>query len=619
MQSFHKRRALIAPVVLLALVGTACNSKKSSKGESPSGSSTDSSSGGAKASSGSDAPSSGTSSSGPAAGNDKKEGNRITGDPNTVNTAEATKGGTLTYTLEKTIDNWNVLTSAGNTFETAEVLNSVYPNTFNVNPDLQPALNTNLLVSAEQTNASPQTLVYKINPKAEWSDGKPINVDDFIYAWKAQNGVDCKKCDINSTTGYAQIAKVDGTDDGKTVTVTMKSPYSDWKALFATLMPAHAATPPGLDAASLEKSFNTGFATTPPKVSGGPFVISAFQKDQSVTTERNPKWYGTGPNLDKIVYRMITDATQEPPALKNGEVDAMYPQPQVDLIKQLDAMEKIQYQLDVGLVFEHIDLNLQNPALQDVAVRKALFTATDVTGMIARTVGQINKEIKPLGNRMFVPQQKGYVDNVTSFGYGTGDTEKAMKYLTDAGYKMAGGKLMDKAGKPFPALAMRYTEGNAIRQSECQLFADAAKKIGITINVSPTDSLGGTLSQKDANHKYDVIVFAWVATPFGSANAALYQSNTAQGSPSWGSNFGHYKNDAVDKALADSISTTDPAKQVQDLNDADKQLSEDAYTLPLYQKPVILAYADKWANIRDNATSFGPPYNTQDWGAKKAS
>jgi peptide/nickel transport system substrate-binding protein len=58
---------------------------------------------------------------------------------------------------------------------------------------------------------------------------------------------------------------------------------------------------------------------------------------------------------------------------------------------------------------------------------------------------------------------------------------------------------------------------------------------------------------------------------------------------------------------------------LSDLNDADKQLSADAYTLPLYQKPVILAYADKWANIRDNATSVGPPYNTQDWGTRKAS
>ncbi|MDQ1709664.1 MAG: glutathione transport system substrate-binding protein [Frankiaceae bacterium] len=631
MQSFHKRKVLIAPIAVLALFGTACNSKKTPKTAASStpvasatSSSSDTSSASASTSSSDTASASASdtaSASAPAAGPDKMEGNRIiAGDnPNGVNTGKVSAGGTLTYTLEKTIDNWNILTSAGNTFETAEVLNSIYPNVFNVNPDLQPALNTDLMVSAEQTSASPQTLVYKIKPEAVWSDGTPINADDFIYFWKAQNGVDCKKCDINSTTGYAAIDKVEGTDSGKTVTVTMKTPYSDWKAMFSNLLPAHAATPAGLDAVSLEKSFDTGFAALP-KISGGPFVISDFQKDQSVTLLPNDKWYGAvKPSLEKLVFRMITDATQEPPALENKEVDAMYPQPQVDLIKQLDAMQGVHYQMDLGLVFEHIDLNLQNPALQDVAVRKALFTAVDTKGMIARTAGQIEKSIEPLGNRMFVPQQKGYVDNVTSYGYGSGDADKATKYLTDAGYKIEGGKLIDKAGKPFPELSMRYTEGNAIRQSECELFAAAAKKLGITVKVSPTDSLGGTLAQKDAQHKFDVIVFAWVANPFGSSNAVIYQTNTAQGGDSWGSNYGHYKNDAVDKLLAESVTTTDPARQIEVLNQADKQISEDAATLPLYQKPVILAYQDKWANIRDNATSLGPPYNTQEWGQRAAS
>jgi peptide/nickel transport system substrate-binding protein len=30
----------------------------------------------------------------------------------------------------------------------------------------------------------------------------------------------------------------------------------------------------------------------------------------------------------------------------------------------------------------------------------------------------------------------------------------------------------------------------------------------------------------------------------------------------------------------------------------------------------LLAYVNKWGNIRDNATSVGPPYNVQEWGLK---
>jgi peptide/nickel transport system substrate-binding protein len=610
---------IAAGVAIVALALAACSSskKKAATTSSPAVAATTSAAAGSGSASAPVAASSAATSA--SAAGETKTGNRLTGNPDTINTATiAAKGGTLTYSLEKTIDNWNVLTSAGDTFETAEVMDSIWPAAFTVNPDLGPTLNADLLTSATVTSPSPQTIVYVINPKAVWSDGTPITADDFIYNWKAQDGTDCSKCDIASTTGYSQIASITGSNNGQTVTVVMKTPFSDWKSMFGSLIPYHSASPQGLDQVNLEKSWDTGFAATPPTISGGPFVISDFQKDQSVTLTPNPKWYGAkGPYLDKLVYRMITDATQEPPALQNGEIDAMYPQPEVDLISQLNGMSNIVYQLDLGLVFEHIDLNLQTPALQNVALRKALFTALDVKGLIARTAGQTDPGITPLGNRMFVPGQNGYQDDITSFGYGSGNIAAAKQILTAAGYKV-GSTLTDPSGKAVPALSMRYTVGNAVRQTECQLFAAAAKQLGVTVNVSPTDSLGDTLTQKDANHKYDIIVFAWVATPFGSSNAPIYQSDTAQGTPgNWGSNYGHYTNATVDKALGDALTTTDPAQELADLNTADKQISADAYTLPLYQKPLILAYNPKFGNIRDNATSVGPPYNTQEWGQIK--
>ena len=51
-------------------------------------------------------------------------------------------------------------------------------------------------------------------------------------------------------------------------------------------------------------------------------------------------------------------------------------------------------------------------------------------------------------------------------------------------------------------------------------------------------------------------------------------------------------------------------------NQADKLLTDDAFELPLYQKPTFLAAYDDIVNIRDNATSSGPPVNVQEWGIK---
>ena len=82
----------------------------------------------------------------------------------------------------------------------------------------------------------------------------------------------------------------------------------------------------------------------------------------------------------------------------------------------------------------------------------------------------------------------------------------------------------------FQRLTMKYTVGNSIRQTECQLFASYAKELGVTVNVSSTDDLGASLTHADPQHDYDVIVFAWVGTPFfASGNASNY--NTGGGRP----------------------------------------------------------------------------------------
>lgn len=527
--------------------------------------------------------------------------------PNDCNSGTAKQGGSFIYTIEKNISDWNILSADGNTFETAEVLDGVIPSVFIAQPDLSVKLNTDLMVSAEQTSTSPQTLVYKISPKAVWSDGTQITGDDFKYAWQTQDGKHCKDCAVASTSGYDQISKLETSSDGKTVTVTMTKPFTDWQSMF-TLVPAHIAkaaisgdlyTP-----ANLAKSFAT-FKSLP-KWSGGPFTIQSFKDNQSVTEVKNPKWYGSGPNLSTLVFRVITDANQEPPALQNNEVQGIYPQPQVDLVSTVKNIPSVIYRIGAGLTWEHFDLNLKNPALKDVALRQAMFTAVDRQGLISKTVGQFAPNIKPLQSHNFMPSQKGYTDVLPS-DQGSGNTDAAKKMLTDAGYTGVGTALKDKSGKAVPTFKIRYTTGNAIRAQECQLFKADMAKLGININIVPTDDLGGTLSKND----YDVIVFAWVGTPFVYAGAEQLWTTSAITN---GGNYGGYSNSQVDTLLTQAAQETDQSKATQDVNDADKIMSKDAYVLPLYQKPTFLAVYKNMVNIRDNATAVGPPYNDQDWG-----
>ena len=523
---------------------------------------------------------------------------------NAVPASQLTKSGDVTYVLEKDIHNWNILTGDGNTFETAEVMNGILPGAFIPQPDFTVSINHDLLVSADLTKQEPQTVVYKINPKAIWNDGTAISADDFVYQWVTQNGTNPKYA-VAGTTGYDSIASVVGSDGGKTVTVTFKAgkKFADWKSLFGALLPAHIMKTLNPDPV---KAFNDALKSAPPKFSGGPFILDKFESNKAVTLVKNPKWYGEGPYLDKVIFRIITDATQEPLALRNNEVQAIYPQPQVDLLSQVKAIPGVTANVGFGLLFEHFDLNIKNKFLADKTLRQAIFKAVDREGLVNRTVKQFSSKASVLNNRMLLPGQPGYQDNVASKGYGKGDVAGAKQLLTDAGYTGVGSALTTKDGQKIGTLRFRYTVGNAIRQTEGELLKATLAQLGIGLNVQPTDDLGGTLSGGD----FDIIVFGWVGSPFPySSNASIYSTGQGQ-------NFGKYSNKDVDTWLAQAAVELDATKAQGLLNKADAQITEDAATLPLYQKPTLLAYYNKYGNMRDNATSVGPTYNIQQWGIK---
>jgi len=536
--------------------------------------------------------------------------------PNTCNSAAPDtlrQGGQLVFAIEKNVTNWNVLSSAGNVFEGGEVLKPVLPSTFVTQPDLTVAMNTDLLDSARVTNTNPETIVYKIKANAVWSDGTPITAEDFRYNWKLQNGRDCPGCPVVTTSGYDQVRSVVGAADGKTVTVILTKPFTDWRQLWSgssPIYPAHIAaahgditTPQGLAA-----SF-TWFGKTVPAYSGGPFEIVQFTNNESVTLVPNPRWYGPRPKLDRLIYRIITDASQEQAALQSRAVQVIYPQPQVDVVQQVRTIRGVSSFVGPGLSWEHLDLNLQNGYLADPVLRTALFTAVDRQAIIDRTVGQFTTKIKPLNSHNFVPRQSGYEDVVSETGQGSGNLTRAKQLLAAAGYKIDGDQLTTFVGMPVPPMRIRYAVGNQVRRLECELFAQQVKPLGITVQVAPTDNLASTLSTGD----YDIAVFSWIMTSF-PYGGALQLWSTGQGN-----NFGHYSNPDVDRLIAAAASSTDASIAKEELTQADRRMTRDAYVLPLYQKPTFLALDNNVANVRDNPSLDGPPYNAAQWGFRAGS
>ncbi|MBO0882817.1 MAG: ABC transporter family substrate-binding protein [Mycobacterium sp.] len=526
--------------------------------------------------------------------------------PDTCDSGQAKQGGTIRYTIEKTIPGWNPDFADSNLFEVGEVMDGVMPAVFGTSPDLKPFLNTDLMQSATQTNSNPQTLVYKVKKDAMWSDGQPIGFDDFQYLKDVSDGITCPACGPASTAGYKQIASMSASDHGKTVTMVMRTPFADWQSLFSLLLPAHIAAQHGdlSTARGLNASFRW-FNDNVPTWSGGPFLISSYSKDQAITETPNPKWYGASKStLDELVFRIITNQAQEAPALQNHDVDVIYPEPSPDLLAQVKQIPGVQSYLGKGLIWDHFDLNENNQFLKDRVLRTAIFTAINRKDLIARTIGPLGITPAPLGNHMYVPGQPGYQDNVTNTGQGSGNLAKAKRMLAGAGYTGVGSKLTTAADQPV-AIRCLYSVGNKARQSACLIAQNTLKQLGINVTLRASIDL-----HEIGTGDFDMVIFGWVGTPFAAAGAQ--QVYELKG----GADYAHNNDPAAEKLINQAAASTNPSTVRSLLNQADKLITADAFELPLYQKPTFLAARTNIVNIRDDASSVGPPYNDQQWGIR---
>jgi peptide/nickel transport system substrate-binding protein len=169
--------------------------------------------------------------------------------------------GTVINAQEQEFFSYNNNTAESNAASNGLVLNKVLPDTFFFQGgDGALVMDENLLDSAELTSEDPFTVEYVVNADAVWSDGDPIDCDDFFLSWIASNGVLEQQDDAGNpvmgedgvtpllvfstagTTGFDQIESLECSEDGKTITTTYSAPFADWNSLFTDIMPAHIAT-----------------------------------------------------------------------------------------------------------------------------------------------------------------------------------------------------------------------------------------------------------------------------------------------------------------------------------------------------------------------------------------
>lgn len=532
-----------------------------------------------------------------ACGSDDDGDDGAGGDTET-NTEDKQMGGDVTLAAEQEPESLNWLTAAHNTAWGAYLMQWVWPGTWNMTPDGENYINEDLIESRELTSEDPQTVVYKINPDAKWSDGKDITADDFVYFWEAQNGKNTAYLPAG-TTGYEDIESVEGSDNGKTVTVTFAKPYADWEALFDYILPVHFFEAKG--GGDKVKGFNEGFITESLDVagfvSGGPYNVTSYAPGQSMTLSKNAEYYGEEAFLDAINVRFITDATQQPAAMENNEADVAFPQAQLDLVQQMKGIQGVTSEIGFGTFWEHLDMNNENVHLGVKEVRQAIAKALDREEIVRRLPGQFSDEAQVLNNRIYKPGHPDYKDNAE--GYKEQDIEGAEELLEKAGYAKGSDGIYAKGGNKL-TIRITWRDPNERRQQTAELLQAQLKEAGIDAQLAPQPDF--TFLDEG---NFDIALFGWTGGTVLSSTTSIYV-------PDGGQNFANHNDPKIQELYDRANVELDSDDRADIMNEIDEVLWDGMPTIPLFQVPELLAWRDTVDGPEYNGY-IGPTWNANIW------
>ncbi|MBO9521468.1 MAG: peptide ABC transporter substrate-binding protein [Nocardioidaceae bacterium] len=454
-----------------------------------------------------------------------------------------------------------------------------------------------------QATGGTQTITYKINPAAVWSDGTPISAEDFKYtALQVRDGKD-----IFDKTGYDKIASI-ATPDPKTVVLSLKEPYAGWQQLFSSgygVLPAHLLA--GKNRGALLKDGYTW--------SGGPWLIESWKRGTSVTLVPNPKYWGAKPKLDKVTFQFIADTAAAFQALKSGQVDALYPTPQLDALSQIAAgipNTKSEVDAQTGNL-EAIWLNNARFPFDSQAVRQALAYSIDRKAVVNRLFGSIG--VKQPAQSFFTPILDTYGD--AAFGEYELDLDKVESLMTGDGWTKNGSGIWAKGGKPA-AFAVETLAGNKRRDLTLQILQAQLAKAGFTMtvhNTTPADLFGKTAPNGDFQAGLYTLIDTFPDPTLSASFASSSIPSEANGFS--GINFGRVNIAGLDPVLAEMDRELDPAKRIEASKKADQLLADAVPAVPMDALPNVLLWSTKLGGPIAINPSEGPFWNLNEWGLAK--
>ena len=452
---------------------------------------------------------------------------------------------------------------------------------------------TNTGLASIEFDVENKTATVTLNSKDyKWSDGQPVTIDDYIFAYQAIGNKDYTG--VRYDDDYKNVVGMEEYHDGKADSVSGLEKVDDYTvkihfkemspsmqlaggSVCAYIMPKHIFK--DIPEAEWEKS---DYVRGTKFVGLGQFKIESIVNGESVTLVPNEHYYKGVAKVDKVIMEVVSpdNIVSE---MKAGNYDiATMPNSQYEAYKDLTNVTLLSAQASA---YEYIGFHLgkydketgknvtdPNAKMADVKLRQAMAYALDIDAAGQNLYNGLqhssNSIIIPFFKDLYNKDQEGFTYN----------PEKAKQLLDEAGYKDVDGDGIreNKDGSKLTINFAARTRDEA-NESLVQQYLNWWKEIGLNVQLytGRTIELNSFYDKVQADDpEIDVFAAGW-STGYDPNPSGLF-GETAQ------FNFERYV-DAEGTAIMDKISSTesfDSAKNVEFYKEWQKYVHDKAFIFP---------------------------------------
>lgn len=466
---------------------------------------------------------------------------------------------TLTIATGTDVENMNIHLVTSSPSYT--VLEHVYETLFemSIEGELEP-----LLAESIEPGDEPQTFIIKLRQGISFTDGTPFDATavkaNLDYVLDAENAAPFRFL-------ISRIQEVVVVDD-YTVQINLDSDFAPLAAHLshgALAMVSPAALAQGNDYLAANA------------IGTGPYTLGSWARDEAVTLQRNPDYWGTPAKIDTVIFKVVKEDGARLIEVEAGTADIAVRVPPAEA-ERLAANPNIEIVTTPGLRTIYIFFNVTQEPFDDVRVRQAVNYAVDVEGIVRDLFDDAALVSRaPFASPIFgFSAQEPYAR----------DVDRARELLADAG--IAEGT----------TVVLYHPTGRYIQDA---LVADAVRsqlrEVGLNVELRTLEwpQYVPFVRAEAPDNEVQFAMLGW-GTPTMDADYALYALFHSSEIPP-GFNGAFYQNPEVDALLDAARTNPDPAAREAAYAEAIEIIWNDAPWLFLYSEVQLTA-------IRSNVEGF---------------